>query len=114
MLAVVILFLIVWPQAPATAPALETAGEWGTRCGAEGERCRAWVEGLVDMNEIYRGLGALEKTSEGFCMPREATVEQAARIVAVYIADHPAASHFSARIVAYMALRAAYRCATAR
>ena len=74
MLAVVILFLIVWPQASAPEPALETAGEWAARCGVQGDRCRAWVEGLVDMNEIYRGLGALEKTSEGFVMPRDATV----------------------------------------
>jgi hypothetical protein len=72
--------------------------------------CVGWVEGLVDLNEIYRGLGALEQTREGFCTPPTATVADAARAVARYLRDHPDALHFSARILAYMALRQAFPC----
>jgi hypothetical protein len=101
----------------------ETGREWLARCGAlltgdapvtgqrfQGAACVAWVEGLVDINEIYRGLGALEKTTEGFCTPSSATIEQAASAVARYLEEHPAVLHFSARILAYVALREAFPC----
>ncbi|MBI3049879.1 MAG: hypothetical protein HYY76_16370 [Acidobacteria bacterium] len=100
----------------------ETGREWLGRCGAAVRidlarptedadiACLAWVEGLIDINEIYRGLGALEKTSEGFCTPASATVEEAARAVVQYFEAHPDALHFSARILAYMALRQAFPC----
>lgn len=98
-------------------PRLETGREWLARCGAPAETadggqtpCLAWVEGLIDINEIYRGLGALEKTSEGFCTPPDATVADAARAIARYIADRPEAQQFSARMLAYMGLRAAFPC----
>jgi len=105
---------------PARQP--ETGREWLARCGESGSdlrttyagqspACLAWVEGLIDINEIYRGLGALEKTPEGFCTPPAATVADAARAVARYLAEHPDALHFSARILAYMALRQAFPCA---
>lgn len=123
---VVICALIALAASPAQAqePTLpsqpETARAWLARCGepapdpraSEGGQtaCTAWVEGLVDLNEIYRGLGALEKTPEGFCTPREATVADAARAVSRYFRDHPDALHVSARILAYMALRHAFPC----
>jgi hypothetical protein len=65
---------------------------------------------LIDINEIYRGLGALEKTAEGFCMPDTATVPQAAQAIARYFDEHAPALSFSARILAYMALRHAFPC----
>ncbi|MBI2186601.1 MAG: hypothetical protein HYU37_05680 [Acidobacteria bacterium] len=102
----------------------ETGREWLARCGdvvrsraaasaqaAETRACLGWIEGLIDINEIYRGLGALEKTSEGFCTPPGATVADAAEAVARYFADHPDALDFSARILAYMALRQRFPCA---
>jgi len=108
-------------QAHASSRAPETGREWLGRCGApvkehaaaparSDEACLAWIEGLIDINEIYRGLGALEKTSEGFCTPPIATVEEAARAVARYFETHPDALHFSARMLAYMALRQAFPC----
>lgn len=100
----------------------ETGRDWLGRCGAvardaassshapDERACVAWIEGLIDINEIYRGLGALEKTSEGFCTPPAATVAGAARAVARYFEAHPDALHFSARMLAYMALRDAFPC----
>jgi len=70
------------------------------------------VEGLIDINEIYRGLGALDRTDEGFCTPPDATVDEAARAVVQYFETHQASLHFSARILAYMALRQAFPCAS--
>lgn len=122
--------LVVLSAAPAAAQAhapsrqvVETGREWLARCGAlvkadaaaslqsrADNACVGWIEGLIDINEIYRGLGALEKTSEGFCTPPTATVEDAARAVARYFQVHPDALHFSARILAYMALRQAFPC----
>lgn len=88
--------LVLLCAAPAAAQAAsssrqpETGREWLARCGAlvtddatasapssKGGACVGWIEGLIDINEIYRGLGALEKTSEGFCTPPAATVEDA-------------------------------------
>jgi hypothetical protein len=114
-------------QAASPTRQLETGREWLARCGsleqASGsdpraddggqtppQDCLGWVEGLLDINEIYRGLGALEKTGEGFCTPLTATATDAARAVARYFRDHPDALHFSARILAYMALRQAFPC----
>ena len=100
----------------------ETGAEWLARCGMlaveapdRADRqstasCLAWVEGLIDINEIYRGLGALERSEEGFCMPPDATVGEAARQIARYFDDHRSALHFSARILAYMALRHGFPC----
>jgi hypothetical protein len=111
-------------QARASSRPVETGREWLARCGAlvradaaasvqsrEDGACVGWIEGLIDINEIYRGLGALEKTSEGFCTPPTATVAEAARAVARYFDEHSDALHFSARILAYMALRQAFPCA---
>ena len=101
-------------QTPAVSR-IETGEEWLARCGtADAAGCVAWVEGLVDINEIYRGLGALEGTTEGFCMPDSASVTQAFEAVRGYMARHPDARRFSARMVAYMALRQAFPCTTAR
>lgn len=110
-------------QAPASSRQVETGREWLARCGAlaredaaaslqsrPDEACVGWIEGLIDINEIYRGLGALEKTSEGFCTPPTATVEDAARAVARYFQARSDALHFSARMLAYMALREAFPC----
>jgi len=108
-------------QAEAQARELETGRAWLARCGMvveastaperrASDACLAWVEGLIDVNEIYRGLGALEKTSEGFCTPPTATVVEAAHAIARYLHDRPDALHFSARILAYMALRRAFPC----
>ena len=110
-------------QAPGPATPPETGGAWLARCGAvaregapparagnDAGACLGWIEGLLDINEIYRGLGALEKTSEGFCTPDKATVAQAAAAVARYFDEHPSVLHFSARMLAYMALRHAFPC----
>jgi len=104
-------------QIRAPAPAPETGRAWLARCGALAQTtaqaraaCLSWVEGLIDLNEIYRGLGALEKTPEGFCTPSNATVDEAVRAVARYLEAHADALHFSARILAYMALRQAFPC----
>lgn len=110
-------------QTHASSRQPETGREWLARCGAivtddataatpssKGGACVGWIEGLIDINEIYRGLGALEKTSEGFCTPPAATVEDAARAVVQYFQARPDVLHFSARMLAYMALRQAFPC----
>lgn len=112
-----------WAQAAPANAQPESGSRWLAKCaapahaeppadnqGVEKEVCLGWVTGLLDLNEIYRGLGALERTSEGFCVPADATLEQAARAVVQYLKDHPSDLHVSARMLAYMALRQAFPC----
>jgi hypothetical protein len=112
-----------WAQDASTKPEPETGHQWLAKCGSvvksespQGSQnfdaglCLGWVEGLLDMTAIYHGLGALERTPEGFCLPNTATLGQAARVIAKYLEGHSSALHFSARMLAYMALRDAFPC----
>lgn len=112
-----------WAQGASAAAQPESGREWLAKCGAfargdvpsqadgfDAGLCRGWIEGLLDMNTIYRSLGALERTAEGFCVPGTTTLEEVAKAIARYVEERRASLHFSARILAYMALRQAFPC----
>jgi hypothetical protein len=112
-----------WAQDDPGVVPPETGREWLARCGtvvavqAASSRqplsdnpCLAWIQGLIDMHAIYQGLGALERTPEGFCLPSSATLRDVTDSIVHYLRERPPVLQVSARMLAYMALRRAFPC----
>ena len=77
--------------------------------------CLGYIDGLVDMNDIYKS-NILKSSSQALiCLPKEkrVTVGELARIVVKYLEDNPGQLHESAAALATVALGKAFPCKSA-
>jgi Ssp1 endopeptidase immunity protein Rap1a len=74
--------------------------------------CLGYIDGLVDMNDIYKS-NILKSSSQALiCLPKEkrVTVGDLARVVVKYLEDNPGQLHESAAALATVALGKAFPC----
>ncbi len=74
--------------------------------------CLGYIDGLVDMNDIFKS-NVLKSSSQALiCLPKEkrVTVGELARIVVKYLEDNPTQLHESAAALATVALGKAFPC----
>jgi hypothetical protein len=74
--------------------------------------CLGYLDGLVDMNDIFKS-NVLKNPSQGLiCLPKDkrVTVGELAKIVVKYLEDNPTQLHESAGALATVALGKAFPC----
>ena len=74
--------------------------------------CLGYIDGLVDMNDIFKS-SVLKSSSQALiCLPKDkkVTVGDMARIVVKYLEDNPKQLHESAASLATVALGKAFPC----
>jgi len=73
----------------------------------KGGFCHGIIRGVWDMHDIYaEGL----KSQKFFCVPKEVTLGQLARVVVKFLKDNPAILHENRTALIIMALKNAYPC----
>ena len=68
--------------------------------------------GILAMHKSYRELGATIPDGNGFCEPKCITYGQALRVINKYLEDRLAELHLRWHVLAYVALKTAFPCAT--
>ena len=74
--------------------------------------CLGYIDGLVDMNDIYKSNVLKGSSPALICLPKDkrVTVGDLARIVVKYLEDNPTQLHESAAALATVALGKAFPC----
>ena len=89
----------------AAVTAIDTGQTITTEKLVDVTRCFAWLEGMLQMNDLYEFKGA----TAVFCRPNNSTNVQLVRIVVKYLQDHPEELHKDEFVLA-IALRTAFPC----
>jgi hypothetical protein len=92
----------------------ETLSATYSECSAaiSGMHCLGFIDGLVDMNNIYKAT-VLKNSSRGLiCLPKDQrlTTGQLARVVVEYLEHNPGQLHDPAPTLATLALGKAFPC----
>ena len=75
--------------------------------------CLGRVKGFVEMNEIYEAMGAIQD-GRGFCRPEGVPYGQVLRVINKYLENNPAVLHRRWDLLAYVALKTAFPCASGK